>query len=172
MAAKSKAEVLKFYEELRSPTWELLEALRVFLPRLFRERDLTGCTFFTSLATLCIVRYPTYHEWCDKPVLTINCTTKDILRFEFRITMASDPVYRALTESVNCPLELGLEEFDRMYTKFLDAHKDDWPTADASDDRKMSPQERWILQCLDTLLHAVTVRARIDPIVERVQRKL
>src|SRR5262249_27803079 len=50
--------------------------------------------------------------------------------------------------------------------------KDDWPTADASDDRKMSPQERWILQCLDTLLHAVTVRARIDPIVERVQRKL
>jgi len=72
--------------------------------------------------TLCIVRYPTYPEWVDKPRLFINCTAKDRLRFEFRITLASNPVYRTLTESANCPIELGLEEFDRLYSKFMAAH--------------------------------------------------
>ena len=36
----------------------------------------------------------------------------------------------------------------------------------------MSPQERSILQTLDSLLQSDPVRARIDPIVERVERKL
>src|SRR5262249_42761203 len=111
------------YEDFqRHSGWENLEAMRVFLPRLFRERDLTGCTFFTSHATLCIVRYQTFPEWCDKPLLSINCTAKDRLQFEFRITLASEPVYGTLTESANCPLEVGLLEFDRLYEKFLDAH--------------------------------------------------
>ena len=123
MAGRSQEDILKFYEDFRGHSdWEFLEALRMFLPRLFRERDLAGCTFFTSHATLCIVRYPTYPEWCDKPLLSINCTAKDRLQFEFRITLASEPVYRALTESANCALELGLQEFDRLYAKFLNAH--------------------------------------------------
>jgi hypothetical protein len=36
----------------------------------------------------------------------------------------------------------------------------------------MSPQERSILESLDALLQSDTVRAGIDPIVERVERKL
>ena len=124
MESKIKADLLKFYQEISSrPGCEVLQALHVFLPRLFQERDLTGCTFFTSHAALCIVRYPTYDERRDKPLLSINCTAKDRLQFEFRITLASFPVYRALTESANCPLDLGLQEFDRMYAKFLDAHE-------------------------------------------------
>src|ERR1051325_5757597 len=127
MANKSQENILKFYEELCGHTGsEFLEPLRVFLPRLFRERDLTGCTFFTSHATLCIVRFPRYPEWSDKPLLSIISTSKDRLQFEFRITFATEPVYRTLTESANCPLELGLQEFDQLYAKFLDAHRG-WP---------------------------------------------
>jgi hypothetical protein len=116
-------DVLKFYEDFRSHSgWEHLEAMRTFLPRVFRERDLSGCTFVTSHETLCITRYRTYPQWLDKPSLFLNCTAKDRLKIEFQTTLATSPVVRLLTESVNCPPELALQEFDRLYARFLAAN--------------------------------------------------
>ncbi len=127
----SHDDILKFYDDFgRHRGWERLEALRTFLPTLFRERSLEGCTLFTSHEILCIVRYPTYAERQDKPVLQINSTDAHRLQFDLRVTLASGAIYRAVTESANCPLESGLQEFDRLYAKFLDAHKDLPPRGD------------------------------------------
>lgn len=121
----TQADILQFYEDFRSHGgWDHIETMRTFLPRLFRERSLDGCTLFTSHETLCIVRYPSYPAWCDKPLLSINCTAKDRLQLELRITRDAKPVHRAFTESASCPLDLGLVEFDRLYAKFLDAHNE------------------------------------------------
>jgi hypothetical protein len=123
MGAKSKADIIAFYDDFpQKPGWAHLEAVRLFLPVLFRERELSGCTFFTSHETLCIVRYPTYPEWCDKPSLFINCASKERLRLSFRILLSAEPVHRTLTEDVVCSLPQGLDEFDRLYAKFLAAH--------------------------------------------------
>jgi hypothetical protein len=120
---RSQDDILQFYEEFRSRLgWDRLQAMRTFLPTLFRERSLDGCTFFTSHEALCITRYPTYEERCGKPLLSINCSSKDRLHFEFRVELEREPVYRAIIESANCPLDLGLTEFDRLYAKFLKAH--------------------------------------------------
>src|SRR5688500_15328236 len=100
MGAKTQEDVIRFYDELRrTPGWEFLQAMSVFLPRLFRSRDLSGCTLFTSHATLCIVRQPTYPEWLDQPVLMVNCTAIDRLQLDFRVTLATEPVVRTITES-------------------------------------------------------------------------
>jgi hypothetical protein len=124
VVTEDASEILKFYEEFRSHSGcDHLEAMRVFLPRLFAERDLSGCTFHTSHETLCITRYSKYPEWLNKPSLFINCTTARRLRMEFQITLSTDPVARYITETVNCPLELGLQEFDLLYKKFLAAHE-------------------------------------------------
>jgi hypothetical protein len=117
-------DILKFYEEFRSRDgWERLEAMCIFLRTLFRERSLDDCSLFTSHEALCITRYPTYDQRRGQPLLSINCTSKDRLQFEFRIELEREPVSRAIIESANCPLDLGLTEFDRLYAKFLEAHK-------------------------------------------------
>ena len=121
--ARSRQEILQFYEEFRRHDgWEFLEGLRVFLPRLFRERPLEGCTFFTSHATLCITRSPGYPEWFETPLLMINCTAKDRLQFDLRITVSQGPVVRTVTQGSNCPVELGLDEFDRLFASLISAH--------------------------------------------------
>jgi hypothetical protein len=121
-------DILKFYEEFRSHGgWDRVEAMRTFLPTLFRERSLDGCTLFTSHEALCIARYPSHAERSGKPLLSINCSAKDRLQFELRVELEREPVYRAITETANCPLDLGLAEFDRLYAKFLEAHDDRSP---------------------------------------------
>ena len=120
---RNPGDIIRFYEEFRSyGGWDRLEAMRAFLPTLFRERALDGCHFFTSHEALCITRYPTYEARRGKPLLSINCWAKDRLHFELRVELQRDAICRAITESANCPLDSGLAEFDRMYAKFLEAH--------------------------------------------------
>ena len=133
MGAQSKEEIIRFYEDFRRhPGWNRLEALRIFLPQLFRERELSGCTFFTSHETLCISRYPSYPEWSDNSSLFINCTSSEHLRISFQVVLARKPVFRTVTEDVVCTIPQGLEEFDRLYAKFIAAHEN----AGAADRRR------------------------------------
>jgi hypothetical protein len=132
MPPKSREEILRFYEKLcHEAGHRYAEGMCRFLPTLFRERPLDGCTFFTSHAALCIVRYPTYPEWIDKPVIDIISTAPDRLRMQLVVTLNPLPIYRTSTESVNCPLDLALEEFDALYAKFLTAHEPGNQTWDA-----------------------------------------
>jgi hypothetical protein len=124
MAAKSREEIIRFYDDLcRESGHSYAEGMRLFLPQLFGERELAGCTFFTSHATLCVVRYPTYPEWVGKPAIDIISTAPNRIQIEFTVTTSSDPVHRTLTEAVNCPIDLALAEFDLMYGRFLAAHE-------------------------------------------------
>lgn len=123
MAAMTQAEIVKFYAELsekknRKGTRNFCD----FLDRLFRERDLADCTFFTSLNTFCIVRFPTDSEWRYKPLLSIKIVSSTNVLFELRITHATKPALRAMTESSSAPYDVALDEFDRLYAKFLSAH--------------------------------------------------
>jgi hypothetical protein len=122
MAGKSQEDILRFYEDFRQRGgWEFLEGMRVFLPRLFRERDLSELEFLTSHATLCISRFP-YPKCLEQPGLFLNCTAKDRLHLELQVPVDSGPVARTLKETVNCPIDLGLQAFDRLYAKFIAAH--------------------------------------------------
>jgi len=125
MGAKSKVEITRFYEELRQRFgWECVDSLRVFLAQLFRERELAGCTFFTSHQALCIVRYSTCPEWINKPCLTLDCTRKeDRLVLSLDVVLCHEPVYRLVTERVVCRVDMALKEFDVLYEKFLAAHE-------------------------------------------------
>jgi hypothetical protein len=93
-----------------------------FLRSLFEVRELNGCVFFTSHQILCITRQPKYPEWFDGPLLSLDCRGKDRMHFEVTITTESTPVRRGLTESGNCPVNVALQEFDRMYAKWVAAH--------------------------------------------------
>lgn len=125
MGAMLQAEIVEFFAELdakkdRKDTRNFCE----FLDLLFDERDFTGCTFFTSLFTFCIVRFPTYGEWRFKPVLSVRIASSANVLIELRITNATKPALRAVTESSNAPYDVALDEFDRMYKMFLRAHED------------------------------------------------
>jgi hypothetical protein len=123
MAISTREDILAFYDRLLAhPGFESLEPMRLFLPLLFRERDLSGCWLNTSHQTLCISRYPTHAERCDRPLLSIVSTAADRLHFDLKIPTLTGPISRGRTEWSNCPLESGLAEFDRLYARFLAAH--------------------------------------------------
>jgi hypothetical protein len=50
-------------------------------------------------------------------------SSKDHLQIGLRIDLTGPPVRRWIEESVHCPMDRGLEEFDRLYEKFMAAHK-------------------------------------------------
>jgi hypothetical protein len=123
MAALSKPEVIHFLDGFRKRAgFSHVEPAYAFVTRLFLERPLDGCTFFTSQAKLCIARFPTAEEWSDKPQLSIAGSASDRLRFDLSIVTDRRPVCRTTTEAVVCTLDQGLDEFDDMYAKFLAAH--------------------------------------------------
>jgi len=124
MGAMTKAQVIDFLDEFRKrPGFSQVESVHEFVTRLFRERDLDGCTFFTSQTKFCIARFPTSEEWSDKPHLSIAGSAPDRLRIDLSIVTDRKPVCRTTTEAVVCSMEQGLDEFDDMYAKFLAANK-------------------------------------------------
>ena len=73
MGAMSESEIVEFYSQLNDKhDRQDVRRFREFLDQLFAERDLSGCTFFTSHFTFCIVRYPTYSQWRFKPLLSLG----------------------------------------------------------------------------------------------------
>ena len=124
MGSKSQAEIVDFFADLhaknrRKDTQKFCD----FLDLLFRERDFDGCTFFTSMYTFCIVRFSDPAEWRDAPLLAIRIASSANVLFEFKITTATKPVRRAVTESSSAPYAVALEEFDRIYRMFLAAYE-------------------------------------------------
>jgi len=123
MGAMTKTEILDFYADLIEKRDSAdRRNFRDFLERLFRERDLAGCTFFTSLHTFCIVRFPTYAQWRFQPTMSLRIASSANVRIELRLTQQIKPALRAETESSSAPYAIALEEFDRLYAKFLAAH--------------------------------------------------
>ena len=123
MGAMSQAEIVAFYAELHEKRGHK-DTLNfcTFLDELFSERDFSGCTFFTSLNTFCIVRFPTYSEWRHKPLLSIRIASSTNVLFELRITEAIKPALRATTRSSSAKYDVAFDEFDRMYNEFMLAH--------------------------------------------------
>jgi len=124
MGAMSQTEILTFYAELhesrrRKDTCNFCE----FLDRLFRDRDFSGCTFFTSMNTFCIVRFPTWSEWRYKPMLSIWDASSTHVLFKLRITETTKPALRATTQSSSAKYDVAFDEFDRMYSAFVMAHE-------------------------------------------------
>jgi hypothetical protein len=122
MAGNTQEQILRFYESLRHEGgWKAADAMYAFVQRLFRERALSDCEFLTSHETLCISRFP-YPECLQHPSLYILCTSPSRLQLELKIPVAFEPIVRTLKETVNCPIDCGLEEFDSLYSKFITAH--------------------------------------------------
>ena len=123
MGAKSRTEIREFYAKLHAERQQTqTQNFCDFLDFLFAERELAGCTFFTSLHSLCIVRYPTYKLWHNKPLLSLGIASSNHVRIQLRVTRSAKPAYRSTTESSNSPYNIALEEFDRLYELFLQAH--------------------------------------------------
>ena len=122
MGALSQSEIVQFYAELHAKRERKdTECFCQFLDRLFATRDLSGCTYFTSLHTFCIVRYP-QPEWRYKPTLSLRIASSARVLIELRVTQSTKPSLRAITESSSAPWDVGLDEFDRFYRRFLDVH--------------------------------------------------
>src|SRR3954464_13961989 len=117
-------EILAFYDRLaETPGWDFCDVTRRFVRQLFQDRELAGSHFFTSHEAFCISRFPTYDERNGEPLLSVTASAPDRLHFDFRVELRpEDGVYRSITQSVNCPEDRGLAEFDRLYEKFLAAH--------------------------------------------------
>jgi len=77
-----------FYEDfLREHRgWRHLEAVRTFLPLLFRERPMNGCKILHIHESLCITRYP-YPEWFESRSFPLR-QFKGVLLFEFRVEIS------------------------------------------------------------------------------------
>lgn len=127
MAAMSKDEILSFYEELRQRPQNRDRAdtnnFCDFLKQLFNERELDGCTFFTSMNTFCIVRFPTYREWQFAPMLSLRIASSHNVWIRFRIFESTKPILRFTEESSSTAYDLAMQEFDRRYEQFLAAHE-------------------------------------------------
>ncbi|QEG21495.1 hypothetical protein MFFC18_13510 [Mariniblastus fucicola] len=124
MGALSQSEIVAFFADLHAKRQRAeTENFCNFLDELFELRDLWDCTFFTSLATFCIVRYPA-REWRGKPMLSLRIASSARLLIELRITTQTKPSLRATTESSSAPWNVAFDEFDRLYSRFMDAHDD------------------------------------------------
>jgi hypothetical protein len=129
---EEQQHILRFYDEMIDPTpigHELVVAQRAFVSLLFQERDLSGCYFFTSHATLCISRFRTHRESSDNPLLTVIASGKRrSLHLALRMPLEAERgdssfVNRSIIHETNCSADHALVEFDRLYGKFLSAHQ-------------------------------------------------
>src|SRR5688572_33081317 len=110
MPAHPREHIVEFYDHLSTCAgYEHFEAMSQFVRRLFRERELTGCTLYTSHEWLCIVRCPTFPEWLDRPTIFMTCAGPNRV------------VLRLASEAAECTADVALDEFDRLYPKLLAA---------------------------------------------------
>lgn len=120
MAAMSQAEVVAFFADLRKRSKHAdFSAFCDFLDTLFRERDLSGCTYYTSLNTFCITRSPWNSERRRKPSLALSVASSVAVLIELRTVTSLKPTARWTTESCSVRYERALDEFDRLYAKFV-----------------------------------------------------
>lgn len=123
MAAMSQSEIIAFFADLNeSANNDGYVPFCDFLDTVFRERDLSGCFYHTSLRTFCITRFPTYSEWRHKPSLALSVASTSNILIEVRITTAIKPVMRWTTESSSVRYDVAIGEFDRQYVRFLELH--------------------------------------------------
>lgn len=120
MAAMSQAEIIAFFADLNErATNKNYGPFCRFLDTLFRERDLSGCFYHTSLHTFCITRFP---EWRHEPSLALSVASSANLLLELRMITSTKPVMRWTTESSSVRYDMAIGEFDRHYAKFLALH--------------------------------------------------
>ena len=124
MGTLTQSEIIAFYADLHAER-DRKETMYFcsFLDRLFESRDLSGCIFFTSLNTFCIARYPA-EQRRYKPLLSVGIASSARILIQLRLTQETEPALRATTESSSAPWSVALDEFDRLYQHFLDAHRE------------------------------------------------
>jgi hypothetical protein len=110
---------VEFYDRLSTCAgYEHFEAMSRFVRRLFRERELAGCTLYTSHEHLCVVRCPRFPEWLDRPTIGITCVGPNRVLLQLG------------SETAECDAESALDEFDRLYPKLLAADDDRPPRSE------------------------------------------
>ncbi len=57
-------------------------------------------------------------------MLSLRIASSARLLIELRITTQTKPSLRATTESSSAPWNVAFDEFDRLYSRFMDAHDD------------------------------------------------
>ena len=123
MGAKSKDDILAFYSDFDAKSNLDFAKFNKLIAQLFDSRELDGCTFFTSLHVFCIVRFPTYAEWRDAPLLSLKYASSANVLIELTVTQTRDPALRTSTRASNIKYETAMSEFDRLYDLFLLEHE-------------------------------------------------
>jgi hypothetical protein len=110
-------EIISFYHNMESGKDRYLVSMEALVKQIIENRDVHNIYPVTSLLTLELSKYRTYHEAKDKPLVSIKPVSATHYCFSLIEPLEFGEIYRERAESISCLYAYALKAYDEMIEK-------------------------------------------------------